>query len=98
MNTPLPGFGCLSLTMGVSNSPGFMKKNHDQARFKEEPQKVEREQSPTPDYSALVALGALIALIALSGCASPAAGAGSDPTMYNANTGYPAVGSSNSGL
>ncbi len=52
----------------------------------------------TPDYSANVAVGALLAVILLSGCASPSVGGGADLYHYNGNTGYPAVGSSLSNL
>ena len=44
------------------------------------------------DYSALVAIGAILALVLLSGCASTHMGSSSDPYEYNVITGTPAVG------
>ena len=40
----------------------------------------------------LVLLGALMAMIVLSGCASSSVQADADPWAYNHNTGYPFVG------
>ncbi len=51
---------------------------------------------PWPDYSALAAVGAVIALLLLSGCSSAPVAGGSDAWQYNSVTGYPAVGASNS--
>ena len=42
--------------------------------------------------AALLALGAGMALVLLSGCTSVPVQADSDPWKYNPNTGYPAVG------
>jgi len=42
--------------------------------------------------AALAALGAALALVLLSGCASVPAHGDSDPWQYNPNNGYPAVG------
>lgn len=46
----------------------------------------------TAAYSALMFLGAVLALTLLSGCASSNVGGSADPLEYNPNTGYPAVG------
>jgi len=40
----------------------------------------------------LMALGAVMAMALLSGCASPQLKSDSDPLQYNSETGYPAVG------
>jgi len=40
----------------------------------------------------IVALGAAMALVLLTGCASVPVQGDSDPWQYNPNTGYPAVG------
>jgi hypothetical protein len=42
--------------------------------------------------AALVTLGAAMALVLLSGCASVPVHGDSDPWKYNPSTGYPAVG------
>lgn len=42
--------------------------------------------------TAALMLLAVAALAFLSGCATPAGAGGPDPTEYNPNTGYPAVG------
>lgn len=44
------------------------------------------------DYSTLVAIGAVLALAILSGCATSSVGGSADPYQYNTETGYPAVG------
>lgn len=51
-------------------------------------------KSPSPDCSVLVAIGAVIALMLLSGCSSTPVGGESDAWQYNSVTGYPAVGGS----
>ena len=48
---------------------------------------------PSATQPALMAMGAFMAAILLSGCASSREQAGSAPWQYNLNTGYPAVGS-----
>ena len=50
------------------------------------------KQSRKADHSALVVVGAVMALLMLSGCATSNVGGTSDEDHYNNNTGYPAVG------
>ena len=47
---------------------------------------------PGSGYSALVVLGAVMALALLSGCASVVTDAAAERWEYNLNTGYPVVG------
>ena len=51
-----------------------------------------RTKGPRKIQAALVALLAVMALVLLSGCASVPVQGNSDPSQYNAETGYPAVG------
>ena len=76
-----------------------MKENsmNDCGRLKESELNRERAQLLRSNGSrtlqaGLVALLAIMALVLLSGCASVPVQGNSDPSQYNAETGYPAVG------
>jgi len=49
--------------------------------------------SPAGNYATLAALGAILAMLLLSGCASVNPSGGSETDQYNGTTDYPAVGS-----
>ena len=50
------------------------------------------DETSVLDYSALVVIGAILALALLTGCTTVSLGGASDPDQYNPVTGYPAVG------
>jgi hypothetical protein len=84
-------------TSSVSHATELMKKIRNRRRPKTGTRKGKRARFQKQDYSTLVFIGGLMALILLSGCASGSQGGSADPTQYNTNTGYPAVGGSMSG-
>ena len=74
-----------------------MKNIRNRRRLNAGTRKGKRALNHKPDYSTLVFIGGIMALMLLSGCASRQAGASLDAYQYNTNTGYPAVGTGMSG-
>ena len=74
-----------------------MKNIRNRRRLNAGTRKGKRARNQKPDYSTLVFIGGIMALILLSGCASRPAGGSVDAYQYNTNTGFPAVGSGMSG-
>ena len=61
--------------------------------LKAAPEKLLRENGSRRIQAAGMALLALMALVLLGGCAAIPESRALDPSQYNPNTGYPAVGS-----
>ncbi len=75
-----------------------MKTHNDRGLQNATTQEATASRSGRPGVLALFGLGAALALIALSGCASGPFGGTLDSSQYNTATGYPAVGNDVSGM